>query len=33
MANFDDIFSTPASEENQTFAPFDKETWAAKKQQ
>lgn len=33
MANFDDIFSTPASEENQTFAPFDKEAWAAKKQQ
>ena len=33
MANFDDIFSAPASQENQTFAPFDKETWAAKKQQ
>lgn len=33
MANFDDIFSTPTSEENQTFAPFDKEAWAAKKQQ
>lgn len=33
MANFDDIFSVPASQENQTFAPFDKEAWVAKKQQ
>lgn len=33
MSNFDDIFSAPASQENQTFAPFDKEAWAAKKQQ
>ena len=33
MANFDDIFNTPSAQENQTFAPFDKEAWAAKKQQ
>lgn len=33
MSNFDDIFSAPASQENQIFAPFDKEAWAAKKQQ
>ena len=33
MANFDDIFNTPSAQENQTFAPFDKDAWAAKKQQ
>ena len=33
MANFDDIFNTPPVQENQTFAPFDKTAWAAKKQQ
>ena len=33
MANFDDIFNTPSTQEKQTFAPFDKDAWAAKKQQ
>lgn len=33
MENFDDIFNTPSTQENQTFAPFDKGAWAAKKQQ
>ena len=33
MANFDDIFNTPTAQEEQTFVPFDKAAWAAKKQQ
>lgn len=33
MENFDDMFNSTSTQENQSFAPFDKEAWAVRKQQ
>ncbi len=33
MANFDDIFNQPAKQSDHSFTPFDKDAWAARKQQ
>ena len=32
MANYDDIFNSPSTQENQSFSPFDKDAWVARKQ-
>lgn len=32
MANYDDIFDSPSTQENQSFSPFDKDAWVARKQ-